>query len=154
VPDSLKTSRLLGHCQRPPATDAQGDPELSDGAKTVAIVSTSSPVSRDDLDRLSRYFAERGYPVKVAAGAATATGYRAGPRKQRAADLMAAFADPAVRPMVPAAGGTGAAQLLDLLDFDIIRANPRVFTGTFTRPSSATPSPIGGRPVADDDGRP
>ncbi|SRR6266498_151505 len=96
---------------------------------TVAIVSTSSPVSPDELDRVSHYFRERGYGVTVAPGAGGATGYLAGPREQRAADLMAAFADPAVRLIVPATGGKGAAHLLDLLDFEVIRANPKVFTG-------------------------
>jgi len=96
---------------------------------TVAIVSTSSPVSQDQLDRLSRYFHERGYGVQVAPGADAATGYLAGPREQRAADLMAAFTDPAVRLIVPATGGKGAAHLLDLLDYEVIRANPKIFTG-------------------------
>ncbi len=96
---------------------------------TVAIVSTSSPVSQDQLDRLSRYFHGRGYTVQVAPGADAATGYLAGPREQRAADLMAAFTDPAVRLIVPATGGKGAAHLLDLLDYEVIRANPKIFTG-------------------------
>ncbi len=104
-----------------PATVRPGD--------TVAIVSTSSPVSHDELDRLSRYFHERGYTVQVAPGAGAATGYIAGKREQRAADLMAAFTDPAVRLIVPATGGKGAAHLLDLLDYGIIRANPKIFTG-------------------------
>jgi len=96
---------------------------------TVAIVSTSSPVSRDELDRLSRYFQERGYGVSVAPGAGAATGHIAGAREQRAADLMAAFADPDARLIVPATGGKGAAHLLDLLDYEVIRANPKIFTG-------------------------
>src|SRR6266545_3104980 len=96
---------------------------------TVAIISTSSPVGQDELDRLSRYFSERGYTVQIAPGAGAATGYIAGPREQRAADLMAAFADPAVRLIVPATGGKGAAHLLDLLDYDVIRANPKIYTG-------------------------
>ena len=102
---------------------------------TVAIVSTSSPVSHDELDRLSRYFHGRGYTVRVAPGADAATGYLAGPREQRAADLMAAFTDPAVRLIVPATGGKGAAHLLDLLDYEVIRANPKIFTG-ISDPSS------------------
>ncbi len=95
----------------------------------VAIVSTSSPVARADLDRLVEYFNDRGYKVKVAPGADAATGYLAGSAEQRAADLMAAFADPAVRLIVPATGGIGAAQLLNMLDYEFIRANPKVFTG-------------------------
>jgi muramoyltetrapeptide carboxypeptidase len=97
-------------------------------ADTVAIVSTSSPVSPEELDRLSRYFRQRGYGVAVAPGASAAAGYLAGPREQRAADLMAAFADPEVRLIVPATGGKGAAHLLELLDYEAIRANPKVFT--------------------------
>ncbi|MGQ0776164.1 MAG: S66 peptidase family protein [Pseudonocardiales bacterium] len=96
---------------------------------TVMIVSTSSPVSRDELDRLHRYFAYRGYEVRVALGVGAATGYVAGPPEQRAADLMAAFTDPDVKLIMPATGGKGAAHLLELLDFDLIRANPKVFTG-------------------------
>lgn len=96
---------------------------------TVAIVSTSSPIRSDELNQLRRYFSDRGHPVSVAAGVGSATGYLAGPREQRAADLMAAFADPDVRLIVPATGGKGAAQLLDLLDYDLIRANPKVLTG-------------------------
>lgn len=96
---------------------------------TVALVSTSSPVSADELDRLSGYFSGRGYNVQLAHGAGASTGYIAGPREQRAADLMAAFTDPAVRLVVPATGGKGAAHLLDLLDYEIIRANPKILTG-------------------------
>lgn len=96
---------------------------------TVAIVSTSSPVTADELGRLRHYFEGRGHPVTVAAGAGAATGYLAGPPQQRAADLMAAFTDPRVRLIVPASGGKGAAHLLELLDYQTIRANPTVFTG-------------------------
>lgn len=96
---------------------------------TVAIVSTSSPVTTDELGRLRRYFEDRGHPVTVAAGAGATTGYLAGPPQQRAADLMAAFTDPRVRLIVPASGGKGAAHLLDLLDYQAVRANPTVFTG-------------------------
>ncbi|MGY4101951.1 S66 peptidase family protein, partial [Nocardia sp. R16R-3T] len=46
----------------------------------------------------------------------------------RAADLMAAFADPDIDLIVPATGGKGAAQLLDLLDYTVIAANPTVLT--------------------------
>lgn len=94
----------------------------------VAIVSTSSPVPPEDLERLTAYFERRGHQVKVATHARAETGYLAGPAQDRADDLMAAFADPDISLIVPATGGKGAAHLVDLLDYDIIAANPKVFT--------------------------
>lgn len=96
---------------------------------TVAIVATSSPVSAPELDQLVSYFQRRGHQVRVYDSACTATGYLAGPAEQRAADLMAAFTDPDVRLIVPATGGKGAAELLPLLNYDVVAANPTVLTG-------------------------
>jgi muramoyltetrapeptide carboxypeptidase len=55
--------------------------------------------------------------------------YYAGTAADRAADLMAAFADPAVDAIVCARGGWGSAELLPLLDAGLVRANPKVFAG-------------------------
>jgi muramoyltetrapeptide carboxypeptidase len=95
----------------------------------VAIVSTSSPVKPDDLDRLVAYFEGRGHPVTVMPHTGAATGYLAGPATDRAADLAAAFADPSIRLVMPAEGGEGAATLLPLLDFDLIGESEKVFVG-------------------------
>ncbi len=43
----------------------------------IGIVSTSSPVSPGELDRLTAYLAGRGYSVKVAAGVLGLGGRRA-----------------------------------------------------------------------------
>ncbi|WP_169816122.1 S66 peptidase family protein [Nocardia miyunensis] len=104
---------------RPPAVTPEG---------RVAIVSTSSPVPADELDRLVAYFEGQGHPVTVAPHARASTGYLAGSPAERAADLMAAFADPDIDLIVPATGGKGAAALLDLLNYDTIADNPKVFT--------------------------
>jgi muramoyltetrapeptide carboxypeptidase len=103
-------------------------PAVQQGS-TVGIVATSSAVTGDELNRLTGYFHDRGYQVRTWPSATMATGYLAGPAEQRAADLMAAFADPDVSLIVPATGGKGAAQLLPLLDYDTIAAHPTVFTG-------------------------
>jgi muramoyltetrapeptide carboxypeptidase len=95
----------------------------------VAIVSTSSPVSPSNLERIVRYFESRGHPVTITPHARTSTGYVAGPAADRAADLTAAFADPGVALVVPAEGGEGAASLLPLLDFDQICESCKVFVG-------------------------
>ncbi|MGC4773447.1 S66 peptidase family protein [Micromonospora sp. DT44] len=104
-------------------------PPAAPPGSTVAVVATSSPVCNDDLDRLVGYLRGRGYVVHAYPSCRAATGYLAGPVEQRAADLNAAFTDPDVRLIVPATGGKGAAQLLPLLDYDAIAANPTILTG-------------------------
>lgn len=104
-------------------------PPAAPPGSTVAVVATSSPVNRDELDRLVGYFQGRGYAVRTYPSCAATGGYLAGPAEQRAADLNAAFADPDVRLIVPATGGRGAAQLLPLLDYRAIVANPTILTG-------------------------
>jgi len=95
----------------------------------VAIVSTSSPPSPGNLERIVGYFESCGHPVMVMPHARASTGYIAGPAEDRAADLMAAFTDPEIALVVPAEGGEGAAALLPLLDFDLIGESGTVFVG-------------------------
>jgi len=55
-------------------------------------------------------------------------GYFAGEDKARASDINAFFAEPSVR-MIFARGGWGSPRLLPLLDYDMIRQNPKVLLG-------------------------
>ena len=55
-------------------------------------------------------------------------GYFAGDDAARASDLMGFFADPEVKGVF-ARGGWGSARLLPLLDYELIRANPKVLLG-------------------------
>ncbi len=56
-------------------------------------------------------------------------GWLAGPAEARADDIHAAFADPRVSVVLVGIGGNHSNQLLPLLDYDLIRANPKVFQG-------------------------
>jgi muramoyltetrapeptide carboxypeptidase len=100
----------------------------------IGIVSTSSPVSAGELDRLAAYLTGRGYAVRVAEGVLDRAGHFAGSARRRAAGVRDMFADPEVSLVMPATGGTGATHLVDLLDYELIRAHPRLFTG-FSDPS-------------------
>ncbi|MGP7996480.1 MAG: S66 peptidase family protein [Streptosporangiaceae bacterium] len=100
----------------------------------IGIVSTSSPVTAGQLGRLAARLAGRGYPVRMADGVLDRDGYLAGSAEQRAAGVRQMFADPEVRLVMPASGGTGAGHLVDLLDYALIRAHPKLFAG-FSNPS-------------------
>lgn len=100
----------------------------------IGVVGTSSPVSSVELDRLVSYLEGRGHPVKVADGALDRLGYLAGTPERRAAGVMRMFTDPDVAMVLPANGGDGATHLVDRLDYDAIRANPKLFAG-FSNPT-------------------
>jgi muramoyltetrapeptide carboxypeptidase len=55
--------------------------------------------------------------------------YYAGTKQERVADLHAAFADDTIQGVLCTRGGWGSAELLPLLDAELVRANPKVFVG-------------------------
>ncbi|WP_114951171.1 S66 peptidase family protein [Sphingosinicella terrae] len=56
-------------------------------------------------------------------------GYLAGRDEERGGDLMAMYRDPAVKAIFAVRGGWGCARILPHLDFDVIRANPKLLIG-------------------------
>lgn len=106
-----------------------GVPALDPG-DTIALVSPSSATD----ERLSLQLAREamqalGFEVKTGEHYAARYGSLAGSDAQRAGDLNAMFEDEAVKAIVCVRGGSGAARLLPLLDYDAIRANPKVLLG-------------------------
>jgi len=98
----------------------------------VGIVSPSSAVAAGVPRRFERGVAElerRGFRVRVGEHARLQTGWTAGTASERAADLHAMFGDPEVRAIVCTIGGYNANQLLELLDYELIAANPTIFVG-------------------------
>jgi len=56
-------------------------------------------------------------------------GYLAGTDAQRASELMSYFKDKSVRAIFPGTGGYGSTRILSMLDYDIIKSNPKIFIG-------------------------
>jgi muramoyltetrapeptide carboxypeptidase len=98
----------------------------------VAIVSPSAPALGRFQHRAERaipYLERLGLRVKVMPHAAEVDGWVSATPEHRAEDLHAAFADPEVSVVLCAIGGNHSNQVLPHLDFDLIRANPKVFQG-------------------------
>ncbi len=94
---------------------------------TVALVSPSSATdARLDLQLSQEVMEALGFRVTTGAHYASRRGHLAGTDAGRAADINAAFGDPDVRAVIAVRGGSGAARLLPLLDYDLIRANPKL----------------------------
>jgi muramoyltetrapeptide carboxypeptidase len=97
---------------------------------TVALVSPSSPVDDTFNLQLAREVMEAlGFRVRAGTHYADRRGHLAGSDAGRADDINAAFADREVKAVICVRGGSGAARLLPLIDYDVIRRNPKVLLG-------------------------
>ncbi|ARP73168.1 LD-carboxypeptidase [Streptomyces pluripotens] len=107
-------------------------PRLAPGAR-VAVVATSGPVPKDRLQ--AGFNVLRGWGLDTVPGRHVLAqhrefGYLAGTDADRAADLQNAWCDPTVDAVLCARGGYGAQRLVDLLDWDAMRAaGPKIFVG-------------------------
>jgi muramoyltetrapeptide carboxypeptidase len=84
---------------------------------------------RSEVDRGVEWWESQGYRVKLADGVFARDDWVAGAPAQRARGLEALFADPEVDAVQCFRGGYGSAQLIPLLDFDLLAANPKPFVG-------------------------
>ncbi|MDR0898222.1 MAG: LD-carboxypeptidase [Oscillospiraceae bacterium] len=96
----------------------------------IGIIAPASPMQdAADLRRAVAALEALGYPVKLGKSATARWGDYAGEDALRAADVNAMFADESVRAILCLRGGYGSGRLLSLLDYDLIRANPKIFCG-------------------------
>ena len=82
-----------------------------------------------DLELVLETIRAMGLVPRPAANILSRYGYLAGRDEERAAHFNAMFADPQVRAIFAVRGGWGSARILPHLDFDLIRANPKLLVG-------------------------
>lgn len=106
-------------------------PRLVDG-DTIGVVAPSLPVSdmRRQYELGINNIKARGFKVREGRTVNLVhRGYMAGTDKERADDINRMFADDEVRGIVCAVGGNVALRTLRYLDYDLIQAHPKVFSG-------------------------
>ena len=104
-------------------------PRLQQGSR-IAIVSPASAAKPDLVEAGRAALEAYGYnPVIMPHALDRGPLYYAGTAAHRVADLHAAFADPNFDAILCTRGGWGSAELLPLLDAQILRANPKPFIG-------------------------
>lgn len=106
-------------------------PRLKKG-DTIGLVSISSPSAGmfpHRVEHATKTLKALGIKVKLGKNALRVTDYTAGTPAQRAADINAMFADPDVQAIMCMIGGNHSNQLVDLLDYELIRAHPKIFVG-------------------------
>jgi muramoyltetrapeptide carboxypeptidase len=96
---------------------------------TIGVVAPAGPVDRERIDRALDRMRKRGFHIKTYGSLYRRIDYLAGFDESRANELMAAFDDSETSAVWCARGGYGSMRILDQIDFDVIRCNPKVFVG-------------------------
>lgn len=89
----------------------------------------SAPSSEESLSRGIRYLERLGYRVEPGRNVHLRRGYLAGTDAQRAADVNELFANRNVKAIFTARGGYGSHRVLPLLDYRVIKRNPKILVG-------------------------
>jgi muramoyltetrapeptide carboxypeptidase len=105
-------------------------PRALKAGDTVGLITPATSVSDPDTlqtaERTVRYF---GLVPKFGRNVRKRDGYLAGTVEHRLEDLHSMFSDPDVKGIMTIRGGYGSGHLLDRIDYDLIRRNPKVFAG-------------------------
>ena len=96
------------------------------GEDVVAGIRTPQPISEleawnayvyNQLRDITAMLEKLGFKVKIPENLFRKKGFLGGSDDERAAELMAAFADPEVKAILPGTGGYGTTRIVDKLDY-------------------------------------
>ena len=97
---------------------------------TIGLIAPSGPLRNIKIEEIKYELNKLGYEVKIGKSCYLSyKGYLSGRDKDRALDLEKMFLDKDVDAIMCVRGGYGCARILDLIDFTIIRDNPKIFIG-------------------------
>ena len=98
---------------------------------TIGIISPSGPIfNREIFFQKVSALKNFGYNVKIFPNALNQNAYLAGSDDERLNDLHNAFLDCECNAILCSRGGYGAIRLLDKIDYNIIKNNPKIFIGS------------------------
>lgn len=97
---------------------------------TVGVISpAAATANRMEFTYAKEAMEGLGFKVKLGENLKNRFGHLAGTDEERAADLNAMFADPEVKAVICIRGGSGAARILPLIDYDLVKNNPKPLLG-------------------------
>ncbi|MEE3343670.1 MAG: LD-carboxypeptidase [Bacilli bacterium] len=99
---------------------------------TIGIVSVSAPEAKEQKERFEKginYLKKCGYNVVLSEHVMDSNGYITSTPEKMAADLMNMFKNDSVKCILCAGGGLNANTILQYLDYDVIKDNPKIFVG-------------------------
>ncbi len=95
----------------------------------IALVAPASSFGRDEFDAGVRELVDRGFDPVYDERVFASSRFVAGDARLRASAIHDAWRDPSIAALIAVRGGYGSAQLLPLLDADLMRSAAKVFVG-------------------------
>lgn len=96
---------------------------------TICIIAPSGEVDEQKILKAKQYFENKGFKVKLGSNITKQKNYLAGEDQERLNDLENAFIDKSVNAIICARGGYGAIRLINKIDYNLIKNNPKIFCG-------------------------
>ena len=103
-------------------------PRLREG-DLIGLIAPAGHTSDASIEKAVARIESLGFKVALAKNLREVHGNYAGSVEQRLADLHGMFADPDIRALWCIRGGSGAISLLNHIDYQLIRANPKILLG-------------------------
>ena len=97
--------------------------------KKIGVCAPSSIVDRSDIEASQAFLEARGYSVFVHPQTYAVHNQSAGTHPEKIQALHDLYSDPEIEVIWAAGGGNRALHILDNLDFDLIKANPKSMIG-------------------------
>lgn len=105
-------------------------PKKLEKGDTISIIAPSGGVESDEnLLRATAYLKSLGYNVKWGKNVLKTNKYLAGTDNERLEDLHNAFKDNGINAIIALRGGYGAIRLINKIDYNLIKQNPKIFAG-------------------------
>ena len=105
-------------------------PKKLEKGDTISIIAPSGGVESDEnLLRATAYIKSLGYNVKWGKNVLKTNKYLAGTDNERLEDLHNAFKDKEINAIIALRGGYGAIRLINKIDYNLIKQNPKIFAG-------------------------
>ncbi|HZW38864.1 MAG TPA: LD-carboxypeptidase [Ignavibacteriaceae bacterium] len=103
-------------------------PKIKKGDK-IGIIAPGSFITEAELEDSKKNLTELGFIPIPSKNILAKKGYLGGEDKLRADDVNEMFADKSIKGIMCARGGYGCARILPMLDYNVIKSNPKVLVG-------------------------
>ncbi|MBS4534840.1 LD-carboxypeptidase [Clostridium sp. D2Q-14] len=104
-------------------------PRMLKKGSTIGLVAPASDAPKGNVNKSIKYLKSIGFKVKVGESCYSKKGFLAGKDVLRAKNINEMFVDKSVDAVFCIRGGYGVHRILDKIDYNLIKENPKIFMG-------------------------
>lgn len=104
-------------------------PKKLNQGDTICIIAPAGEVDINKISQAKKYFENKGFKVQLGNYISSQKNYLAGDEEKRLQDLHNAFENKEVSAIICARGGYGTIRLINKINYELIKNNPKIFCG-------------------------